>query len=286
MKRCMATAGKGDNRLLGRFYRATKGGRKRNLKCNPDRVVSPGRVLELIALRSKRMRRLLLTLTLLAAGIVCGDGPSDKSPREAIKPLNILVGSWKGTGTPEGTLEERQKGHWQETVAWEWQFKGTDAWLVVTFDKGKYFTRGELRYVPAKDQFELVLATVGKDKFTYAGKLKGTQLALDRAVPDAKQVERLTISLLHDNRVTYRLETRPESGSAFTRKYLVGLTKEGVEFADSGRSERECIVSGGKGTIAVIYEGRTYYVCCSGCRDEFKADPAKYVKEWDAKRKK
>jgi hypothetical protein len=157
---------------------------------------------------------------------------------------------------------------------------------VVTFDKGKYFARGELRYLPAKDSFELSLTTVGKDKLTYTGKLAGTQLALERSVPEAKQVERLTFSLLHDNRITYRLETRPESGTAFTRKYLVGLTKEGEAFADVGRSERECIVSGGTGTIPVTYEGKTYYVCCSGCRDEFKANPAKYVKEWEAKRKK
>jgi hypothetical protein len=232
------------------------------------------------------MRRLTFVLPLVAVGAVCGDAPKEKSPREALKPLNVLVGSWKGTGTPEGSLEERQKGHWQETVAWAWQFKDADAWLVVTFDKGKYFARGEMRYLPAKDSFELSLTTVGKDKLTYTGKLTGTQLALERPVPDAKQVERLTFSLLHDNRITYRLETRPESGTAFTRKYLVGLTKEGEAFADVGRSERECIVSGGTGTIPVTYEGKTYYVCCSGCRDEFKADPAKYVKEWEAKRKK
>ena len=96
-----------------------------------------------------------------------------------------------------------------------------------------------------------------------------------------------TVAVYFDlDRITYRLETRPESGTAFTRKYLVGLTKEGETFADSGRSERECIVSGGTGTIPVTYEGKTYYVCCSGCRDEFKANPAKYVKEWEAKRKK
>lgn len=232
------------------------------------------------------MRRFLVILPLAAAGIVCGGGPGEKPPREGLKPLNILVGSWKGTGTPEGSLEERQKGHWQETVTWEWRFKGADAWLVVTFDKGKYFTRGELRYLPAKDQFELAVTTVGKDRLTYTGKLAGTQLALERTGPGGKHVERLTFSLLHDNRITYRLEARPASGTLFTRQYLVGLTKEGVAFADTGRSERECVVSGGTGTIPVTYEGKTYYVCCSGCRDEFKADPAKYVKEWEAKRKK
>ena len=230
------------------------------------------------------MRQVLITL--LIAGIVCGDTPGDKPAREALKPLNVLVGSWKGTGTPEGTPQERQKGHWQETVAWEWQFKDADAWLTVTFDKGKHFTRGELRYRPATDDFELALTTVDKEKRTYTGKLAGKQLTLERPVPDAKQVERLTFSLLHDNRITYRLDTRPEAGTAVTRKYLVGLTKEGEAFADVGRPERECIVSGGAGTMAVSFEGKTYYVCCSGCRDEFKANPKKYVDEWEARRKK
>lgn len=232
------------------------------------------------------MRRLLFLLPMLAVGPASGDGPKEKSPRDALKPLNVLVGSWKGTGTPDGSLEERQKGHWQEMVAWEWQFKDADAWLVVTFDKGKHFTRGELRYVLANDAVELKLTTVGKEQQTFSGKLTDKQIVLERAVADGKRVERLTFSLLHDNRITYRLETRPESGTLYIRKYLVGLTKEGVAFADVGRPERECIVSGGAGTISVSFEGKTYYVCCSGCRDEFKANAGQYVKEWEAKRKK
>jgi YHS domain-containing protein len=231
-------------------------------------------------------RLAILSAVAVLVGSAAGDTPKVKSPREALKPFNLLVGSWKGTGTPEGSTEVRQKGHWTETVTWEWQFKGDDAWLTVTFDKGKYFTRGELRHVPVRDGFELTLTTVAKETLTYAGELKGKQLALERPLPDGKVVERLTLNLLHDNRVTYRVETRLASGTALTRKYLVGLTKEGEAFADVGRSERECIVSGGRGTIAVSYEGKTYYVCCTGCRDEFKSDPAKYVREWDAKRKK
>jgi Archaeal TRASH domain len=64
------------------------------------------------------------------------------------------------------------------------------------------------------------------------------------------------------------------------------MTKEGVPFADVGVLERECIVSGGLGTIAVSHEGKTYYVCCTGCRDEFRENAAKYVKEFEAKRAK
>ena len=46
----------------------------------------------------------------------------------------------------------------------------------------------------------------------------------------------------------------------------------------------ECIVSGGKGTIPVSYNGKTYYVCCSGCRDAFKDDPEKFIKEAEKKK--
>ena len=65
--------------------------------------------------------------------------------------------------------------------------------------------------------------------------------------------------------------------------YQVGATKEGVPFAGRGDTSPECVVSGGKGTIAVSYKGKTYYVCCSGCRDEFKDNPEKYIKEYEAR---
>jgi len=232
----------------------------------------------------RRVATILLPILLTAP--VSAEPPKGKTARESLKPLNVLVGSWKGTGTPEGSAEVRQKGHWVETVAWEWQFKGDDAWLTVAFDKGKYFARGELRHLPASDEFELKLTTVDKETATYTGALKGKLLTFERPLKDEKLVERLTFNLLHDNRITYRLETRPEGGTTFTKKYLVGMTKEGVPFADVGVSERECIVSGGLGTIAVTHEGKTYYVCCSGCRDEFRANAATYVKEWEAKRAK
>jgi YHS domain-containing protein len=35
-----------------------------------------------------------------------------------------------------------------------------------------------------------------------------------------------------------------------------------------------------------MYMGKTYYFCCSGCRDEFNASPAKYVKEYEEKQAK
>ncbi len=81
-----------------------------------------------------------------------------------------------------------------------------------------------------------------------------------------------------------RMPTKPKPATTFTRQFQVGATKEGEPFADTGGGP-ECIVSGGRGTIAVTHAGKTYHVCCSGCRDEFKADPEKYIKLAAAKKK-
>ena len=101
----------------------------------------------------------------------------------------------------------------------------------------------------------------------------------------AGEEQRLVFSLLHSNRHLYRFETRPAGTTvAFGKKYQVGATKEGEPFATAAKGP-ECIVSGGLGTMKVTYKGKEYYVCCSGCRDEFKENPEKYIKEAEAKAK-
>jgi hypothetical protein len=221
------------------------------------------------------------------------DAPKTLTPKEALQPFNVLVGSWRGTGAPEGTREERVAGAWDETIAWEWKFKDQDAWLVITFTKGKHFTKGELRYTPDKDakdaspRFTLALTGTDKATATFVGGLsdKDKVLTLTRTDGPAGEEQRLVFSLLHHNRYLYRAETRPANTTvAFTKKYQVGATKEGVAFADVPKGP-ECIVSGGLGTMKVTYKGKDYYVCCSGCRDEFRADPEKYIKEAETKAK-
>lgn len=223
----------------------------------------------------------------------CG-APKTVTPKEALQPFNVLVGSWRGSGMPDGTKDERLAGAWDETVAWEWKFKDKDAWLEVTFTKGKYFTKGELRYTPDKDakepapRFTLALTGTDKSTATFVGGLtdKDKVLTLARTDGPASEEQRLVFSLLHHNRHLYRFETRPANTTvAFTRKYQVGATKEGVAFADVPKGP-ECIVSGGLGTMKVTHKGKEYYVCCSGCRDEFRSDPEKYIKEAEAKAKK
>ncbi len=225
---------------------------------------------------------LLAALVLLPAILTAA--PDAPSPREALKPLGDLIGSWRGTGNPVGTRDEQQKGFWSETLAWEWQFRGDDAWLKVVFDKSKHFRSGELRHVPGEpSHFVLALRTPAEETLTFTGQLSDRTLALQRETPG--ETQQLVFTLLHANRFLYRYEVRPAGKTLFAKKYSVGATKEGVPFA-SGDGRPECIVSGGLGTMAVMYQGKTYYVCCSGCRTEFNEDPAKYVKEYEQKKAK
>jgi YHS domain-containing protein len=231
-----------------------------------------------------RMVLALVAMTVLTA-VSTADEPAKRSPREALHSFNDLIGSWRGTGEPEGTRAEKQKGFWQESIAWSWQFKGDDAWLTTTFEKGKYFASGQLRYLADKDSFQLTLTTVDKEKQTFTGKLDDGRLILSREDEAKKETQHLIFTFLHSNRYLYRYEVRPEGKTGFTKVYQVGATKEGEEFA-AGDGQPECIVSGGLGKFRVTYKDQTYYVCCGGCRTEFNADPEKYIKEFEEKKKK
>lgn len=205
------------------------------------------------------------------------------SPREALKPLHDLIGEWKGTGMPQvGTREERDKGVWIESLVWQWKFKGADAWLRADVTRGKYFTRLEIRPGKDKDQYELKAWTVDAKEQTFKGKLEGQRLLFDR--DEEGLTHRLAFSLLHSNRHLYRYETRKVDTVTFTTRYQVGATRQGVPFAIVDKGP-ECIVSGGLGTSRVMYKGKAYYVCCSGCRDAFNEDPEKYIKEFEKTKK-
>jgi hypothetical protein len=233
------------------------------------------------------MRVLGLTLlAVLAVGAVLAaddPAPAPVAPRKALQPLGELIGSWRGTGTataPPGGKAD----FWSESIAWEWQFKGDDAWLKVNFEKSKNFTGGELRYLPEKGQFALTLRTPAKETLTFTGPLKERVLTLDRE--ENGESQRLVFTFLHEGeRYLYRYSLRPAGKTLFAKKYEVGATKEGIAFA-AGDGKPECVVSGGLGTMPVTYQGKTYYVCCSGCRTEFNENPAKYVAEFEARKAK
>jgi YHS domain-containing protein len=228
------------------------------------------------------MRRLLpllvfaLPLPLLAEPI---------APKAALQQLHDLIGTWRATGEPlVGTREEKQKNFWTETIAWEWKFKGDDAWLRADFTKGKLYSCGELRYLPDSEKFQLTLTTTEQKQLVFTGTRQEKKLVLERVDEASKDTHRITFHLLHVERHLVRYEVQPAGKSRFVPQWQVGATKEGVVFGTLP-AQRECIVSGGTGTMPVSYKGQTYYVCCGGCRDAFNDNPEKYVREFEAKKK-
>jgi hypothetical protein len=233
------------------------------------------------------MRRLFVcgcSLLVLTGVSLAAPAPAPKSAREALQAFNDLIGSWRGTGEPAGSLEERQRNFWQEKIAWQWQFKKDDVFLVADISQGKYFTAAELRYLPEGRRYQLKARTPARQTLVFEGKLDQKRLTLERKDDRTREVQRLIVSLLHSNRYVVSYEVKPADRTRFGLVYRLGATKEGVPFASEDDGP-ECVVSGGLGTIRVSYKGKTYYVCCSGCRTAFNDNPEKYIREYEERQK-
>src|SRR5690606_17172934 len=96
---------------------------------------------------------------------------------------------------------------------------------------------------------------------------------------------RITITRINDKRTLVLHEKQSAGQQSLFRVAEVGYTREVTRLAAPGGGRRECIVTGGTGTMTVMHKGKTYYVCCTGCRQAFEADPEGIIAE-AAERKK
>ena len=107
-------------------------------------------------------------------------------------------------------------------------------------------------------------------------------LTLDR-VGDTSEGKQRLIIWPNSNLIRYTLwlEHQDPGDPQFKKVIEVGLTKEGESFAAGGSAADlpKCIITGGAAAMTVSYQGKTYPLCCSGCRDEFNDNPEKYVKK-------
>jgi len=141
------------------------------------------------------------------------------------------------------------------TVAWGWQFNDDDAWLTASFDKGKFFTDGELRYNVEKATYQLTLTTNDKKKQTFSGNFEGEDLTLDRTGGRRARTSASCSACCTTTATCIVLKTRT-AGSP------LGFTKNLAGGGDEGRSAlsrrcqrgRNASVSGGLGTMKVSYK--------------------------------
>ena len=229
-----------------------------------------------------KQRVLLVGLFLTAAcALAIGSTGETMSAKEALQELQDFVGGWKGNGTSE----RDSKAIWKENAAWSWKFKGEDSWLVIDFGESKTYKSGELRYLTDKKVYELKITDKKDKSMVFQGTLKKTTLTMERVDPDTKETQQLKLnSAGGGDRLVFTYSIKPENRTAYNKEWQIAMTREGVTLA--GKKGPECILTGGLGTIMVMYKGTQYYVCCSGCRDAFNENPAKVIAEYEAKKKK
>ena len=223
-------------------------------------------------------------------------GSADDSPGRdippAFAPFEYLVGRWKGQGVPKDNSAQRFRG-WSELHAWAWIFtKGKPTGLSIAIEGGKVLAGGKLTYDAGRKRYRLDATEpkAGGGPIAFEGALdsSGKTLVLD-AVPNATTAGAhrgsMRLSLRPNGnfiRYTMWLDRKEPGAVQFNHAIEVSLTKEGESFAAgsaSGADRPKCIVTGGAATMTLTYQGRTFPICCTGCRDEFNESPEKYIKK-------
>jgi hypothetical protein len=229
-------------------------------------------------------RMFVLTLGFAVLSVPLARAADDDNPaREALQSLNEYIGTWKGVGGPDRSSPPE---NWKETMSWSWRFKKDDAWMVVEFKDGKYFSKGELHYLVDKSKYQLTLVDKKDAKQEFLGDLKKGYLSLERKDEKTGDAHMIRMNIAGGGvRFVYTFSRKNKGSTIYTKLYDVNFNKEGESLAGGGK-EKECVVTGGLGTIAVNYMGKTYYVCCSGCRDAFLENPEKIIKDYEARKKK
>lgn len=222
---------------------------------------------------------------------------SPKSAKEQLQKLQVIVGSWKGLpqlrNKPTAKLETPQ-------AEWRWDFSrpGEPA-LVYESDSKHYHKSARLTYDPKAKAFQL-LATdeAGKSK-TYRGTFskqihdfsedgktmeRSFTLTFTQVQPAPKTREddyQIELQQLRNNR--HLLIVSHKRGSSLRPGDRMANQRTGTSFAakldDYG--EKTCVVSQGLGTTPVSHNGKTYYVCCSGCKKAFEEEPAKWIASFE-----
>lgn len=211
----------------------------------------------------------------------------------ALKPLQIVMGKWEGVFKNGGV---------GETHDWVWDLQTDKKYpaLTVNSPDGVFFTNARITYDPASSKFQM--KTVDKEKivrefeggweaepaevpaddgksFYRTFKLKLTEIA------NAELSHRWEYVLSQQNNNRYQLyaSRAPGSSSRFTLRDVLGSQRSGTSFAqsDDDYGERTCVISQGLGTISVSYQGKSYYVCCTGCKAAFEDDPEMWIARFE-----
>lgn len=160
--------------------------------------------------------------------------------------------------------------------------------LVVTGKPGRLLTSGIVRPIPERSgEFELEIETDESNaaEQRFRGILRDGKLVLVDEMASEEQPARITFRTVAGGDRLLVLFERRVGTERYVRLAELSYTRQGSDFGKRGGDEVECVVTGGLGTIPVTYNGKTYYVCCTGCRDYFQEDPEQALAEYRERRR-
>ena len=208
---------------------------------------------------------MMTTLTLIATLFACQKDPA--STRDAMKPVQLLVGEWKAQVSSDSGKEEG----WEEAQSWEYKIDKEEYALQFEVKGGKTFKSGVLSYDLKKKSYRLDAVRVNDQKASFEGRLAGKELAMEEVIDGKGAQDRITFNLLRDNRILIALERKEAGKNNWAPHFSAAATKQGVPFVRAQTAV--CVVTGGTPASTVEYKGVTYNLCCNSCRKEFLAHP-------------
>src|SRR5207245_2385976 len=159
------------------------------------------------------------------------------------------VGGWKGAGGPAGSSKV---DNWNEKLSWGWKFKGDPA-LVLEIKNGKYYTGGVMNDLTDKNKYQLTLTDKDGKEQTLEGTLKKGYLTVERLDAKSGDTYQFKFNTAAEGlRFNYLFAKKSKGSTVYTQVYKVEAGKEGESLAGGGK-EKECVVTGGKGTIEVSF---------------------------------
>jgi hypothetical protein len=235
------------------------------------------------------------------AGTTASSAADPDAQREAIldamMPLQVMLGTWRGIPQRAGgAMREIDQPRW----VWDFQTDRSQPAMVMTSTESPYFRSVRLTYLTDRGVFQLTAEDTDGQTRRFEGKFaeppeeyqgddkklhRRYKLELNEVDPaDAKDQWQVVFNHQENNR--YLLELARKRAGRFQRFETVATQREGTSFALSeDYGEKECIISGGLGVMQVSHEGKSYWVCCSGCKAAFEEDPATWIAEYEAKQK-
>lgn len=207
-----------------------------------------------------------------------------------LAPLSFLVGEWKGVAQ---LRRSSNTGAWSEQATGVWHFDQRIPCLLIQLKPGNkaaklLFTAESQTGRPimelqhdGHEPIALQMAessipggiTESSGSRTASGDAQQDHWVFESIARTDQPEIRLTFRKINDIRMTLLFEERPNADATYRRQYELGMTREGNRLASGNTGERQCVVTGGLGTMAVMHDGKTFYVCCEGCKQAFEADP-------------